>query len=54
MMIEDSERGQGREIGQDNTVFVTLVPSSSSLISQLNITFHSVGSHVLQVIDVLL
>lgn len=54
MMMEYLEKGQGSEIGEDSTVSVTLVLSFYSLISQLNITFQSVTSHILQVIDALL
>lgn len=54
MMMEDPEKGQGNEIGQDDTVSVTLMTSSYSLISRLNKTFHSVSSYILQVIDALL
>lgn len=54
MMMEHPEKGQGREIGQDSTAAVTLVLSFYLLISQLNITFHSVSSHILQGIDALL
>lgn len=53
MMLEAPEEGRGGASGQGDLGFVTLVTSSSSLISQLNITFHSVSSHILHIIDIL-